>query len=231
MTASSDGQRRGQRVGQTVDLAGPGGDPVGDAWWRPGPARRDRSRPSAADRRGRGQPRGRCRRTGRAARRPRRAARTGHDRDGHRLAIGPGRRPSTGSSRSAIGRRVVESGTPGRALTSVASRTRRIRTAARHDDVVRAGGVASSSTIAPRIASGDDRARQAGQDPRERFGLLAAADLERGDRLRCRIAANRRRGRARRRPSRPDATVRADPEDRDQAEDEEGGGEDPARRV
>ena len=72
----------------------------------------------------------------------------------------PGRRPSTGSSRSAIGRRVVESGTPGRALTSVASRTRasgRRRATTMWSAPV---AVASSSTIAPRIASGEtDRDR------------------------------------------------------------------------
>ena len=67
----------------------------------------------------------------------------------------PSASSSAGSSRSAIGRSVVESGTPGRALTRVASRTRasgRRRTMTMWSAPVAS---ASSSTMAPRIASGD----------------------------------------------------------------------------
>ena len=224
------GQRRGQRVAQTVDLAGPRRDPVGDRLVRrPGSARRrsvDGRR--AADRRGGRQSRGRRRRTGRAATPAATGAGVGRrDRDRHGLAVARAR-PSTGSSRSAIGRRVVESGTPGRALTSVASRTRasgRRRATTMWSAPV---AVASSSTIAPRIASGETERDRLDRMRAKDLGLLAAADLERGDRL---AMADGREADDEDEPddgpvgrTRP---LRADPEDRDQAEDEEGGGEDP----
>ena len=79
-----------------------------------------------------------------------------------------------------MGRTVVALGTPGRALMRVACEDAGIRTTPRDDDVVRAAGVGQlrHDGIEDRVRG--DRSRQARQDPGERFGLFAAADLELG---------------------------------------------------
>ena len=86
---------------------------------------------------------------------------------------------SSRSMRSPMGRMVDESGTPGRVLVRVASRT--IASGRRRTTTTWSAPVAepSSSTIAPDDRVGRDGARQAGQDPRERLGLAASAGLER----------------------------------------------------
>jgi len=102
--------------------------------------------------------------------------------------------------------------------------------AAGDDDVIRARRIGKL---------GDDRAedrvrrhgaRQPGQDARERFGLLAPSDLERGDRF---AVADRGEPddehQADDRPVDRPGTVQRDPHDGDQAENEERDGEDPPR--
>ena len=102
-----------------------------------------------------------------------------------------------------------------------------IRTPPRDDDVVRAArvGQLGDDGIEDRVRG--DRSRQARQDAGERFGLFATADLELGHRLAMtdggeadeeHEGGNDSIGRRR-----PDH----EPEDLDQAEDEEGAGEDP----
>ena len=164
------GQRRGQRVGQAVDLPDPAGDPLGDGC----PARlaaadavARRSGTAASRRPATRSPRRDARRRRsssrpRERRRPRRPARrdVGPTGIGDRLARGRrsaatvGR--STGSSRSPIGRSVVESGTPGPGADERRLEDAGVGPAAGDDDVVGAGRRRpSSSTMAPTIASGE----------------------------------------------------------------------------
>ncbi len=135
-----------------------------------------------------------------------------------------------GSSRSPIGRRVVESGTPGRALTSVASSTRASGPAAGDDDVVRAGRIGQLVDDRAEDRVGRHGARQA------RTGCARTIRPPRAGRPRAR----RRPGgggsrRTRRRTEGDDAQSigRArssdEPDHGDQAEDEERDGEDPPR--
>ena len=205
-------------------------------WRSPGTPLGGRRAGSSRDRRGARSPRSarRGRRAGRAGPPATdRLAQLGRDRDGRPASRSAGPASATiGSSRSAIGRRVVESATPGRALTSVASRTR--ASGRRRATTMWSAPVASASslTIAPRIASGDTE-----RDRLDRIRANDSASSRRptsrvGDRL---AMADRREpddeDEADDRPVDRVGTVRGKTEDGDQAEDEEGDRRRSTRRV
>ena len=177
-------QRRGQRVGQAVDLADrrrSGRRPLVLAG-RPDPAM------TAVARHGRPPRSARS-----ASNRPRMPpAATGRRRP---IGIATGSRRRVGSaSTDPRGRRSAgassNSGTPGAGADERRLEDAGVGPPADDDDVVGAGRLGQLVDDGVEDRVGRDRARQAGQDAGERFGLLAPADLERGDRLRWRIAAN-----------------------------------------
>ena len=137
-------------------------------------------------------PRGRGRRAGRAGRRRRPARRAPAT-----TGIATGSRSSgpasgaTGSSRSAIGRRVVESGHAGPRADERRLEDPRVGAPPGDDDVVGAGRARPArSTIGADDRVGRDRARQARQDPGERLGFLAPPTSRPRHAWRWRIAAN-----------------------------------------
>ena len=205
-------ERRGDRVAQAVGAADARGDAVGDllarcscrsgpSTRRTAPAPRPRppdpadlcDGPRRHDREPIRLPRRRDRRDGLAARSgSRRVRRATRCRSADR---------SIRSSRSETGRIVVESGTPGRELTRVASRTR--ESGRRRATTTWSAPVAARELLDDRVDDGvgRHRARQARQDPGERLGLGSPLGFER------------------RRPPR-DGTIAAAPADHDQREHE-----------
>ena len=229
MTSPSDGQRHGERVGQSVDLAGTAGDPLGDqlALARHAGRRPAASVDSALSGVAAAMPRGQVVEPAPQAARddgvagPRR-------RPGWRPARGrPGLCSSTGSSRSPIGRRVVESGTPGPGADERRLEHPGVGAPPRDDDVVRARRLGQLVDDRAQDRVGRHGARQARQDARERLGLLATADLERSDGLA--VADGREADDRDEADDGPVERPRIGDQrgERDEAEDEERCGEDP----
>ncbi len=225
------GQRGGERIGQAVDLSGTSGDPFGDLLPLAGPptGRRHGGR-RAGERTG-------CRDPGRqfvdpaaqtAGRDPLRHV--GHDRDGDRFA--------------SVGRAIVLDGIleiadrqEGRRIVDTRTGADEGRledpcvgTPAGDDDMVGAGRLGELIDDGPEDRIGRDRARQARQDPGERFGLFATTQFEGGDGL-----AVTDRGEADDedegddRPVDGSRKLGTEPDQGDGSEDEERDGEDPPR--